>query len=123
MRRAFTMVELIIVMVIIAVIAAFSIPNFTKTINRAKSRDAILNLNVIHASNVLYRARNGVNLTAANIAAINTALGLNIIANGAAYACNGTTCTATGTGFTATATLASVLSPGVNPACAGASCP
>jgi type II secretory pathway pseudopilin PulG len=109
-------------MVIIGIIAVFSIPNFTKTINRARSRDAVLNLNVIHSSNVLYRVRSGVNLTAANVAAINATLGLNIVANGATYVCNAVTCVATGTGFVVTATLATALS-GANPACVGASCP
>ena len=123
MRKAFTMVELIIVMVIMGIMAGFSIPNFTKTINRARSRDAVLNMNIIHASNVLYRVRNGVDLAAANLVAINTALNLNIIANGATYVCNAGSCTATGTGFTVTATLGNPLSPGVNPTCVGTSCP
>lgn len=123
MRKAFTMIELIVVMVIIGFIAGFSIPGFMKTINRSRARDAILNLNVIHASNVLFRVRTGANLTAANVAAINTSLGLNILANGGTtYVCNGTTCVATGGGFTVTATLANALS-GTNPACVGASCP
>ena len=117
------MVELVVVMTIIAIMAGFGIPSFTKAINRARARDAILNLNVIHASNVVYRARAGADLTAADAAAINTALGLNIIPNSAAYVCNGTVCTATGTGFVVTATLASALSSGINPACAGANCP
>ena len=126
------MIELIIVMVIIGIIAMFSIPNFTKTINRSRARDAILNLNVIHSSNVLFRVRSGANITAASVGAINTTLGLNILAvNGAVYVCNATSgtcsanagqCVACGTGFTVTATLATALSA-TNPACAGASCP
>jgi prepilin-type N-terminal cleavage/methylation domain-containing protein len=123
MRKAFTMVELIVVMVIIGMVAVFAIPNFTKTINRSKARDAVLNLNVIHASNILYRTRNGGNLNEANLAAINTELGLNIIANGATYACDGTDCVATGTGFVLTVDLDAVLSD-TNPSCnGGASCP
>jgi len=57
MKKAFTMVELIVVMVIIGIMAGFGIPNFTKSINRSRARDAILNLNVIHSSDVLYHAR------------------------------------------------------------------
>ena len=122
MRRSFTMVELIVVMVIIGFIAGFSIPGFMKTINRSRARDAILNLNVIHAANVLYRVRTGNNINAANVGVINGTLGLNILANGSTYVCNTVTCVATGAGFTVTATLASALSA-ANPACAGASCP
>jgi type IV pilus assembly protein PilA len=126
MRKAFTLVEIIIVVVIIGIIAAFSIPLFGKTISRSKVRDAILNLNVIHASNVIYRMRNGgSNITgAAGVAAINSALSLNILANGATYACTtGTTCTASNvgvTGCTVTATLNTALST-TNPATS--SCP
>ncbi len=125
MRKSFTLIEIMIVVVIMGIMASLSVPVFTKTFNRARARDAILNLNAIHTTNVLYRVRNGANLTGANnIAAINTALDLNIIANGSTYVCNtGTTCVATGTGFTATATLATPLVAGSNPACAGADCP
>ena len=127
--KAFTLVELMIVVVIISIIAAFGIPNFTKTVNRAKARDAMYNLNMIHASNMLYRSRAGANLgTAANLAAVNTALGLNINANGSTYACSsGTTCVATGPGsvFVATVTLGQPLDNS-NPSCPSAtyaSCP
>jgi len=129
MRKSFTMVELIIVMVIIGFIAGFAIPGFMKTINRSRARNAILNLNVIHASNVLYRVREGVNIgsvanTGNTLAEINATLGLSMLLNGATYVCNGTTCVATGTGFTATATLATALANNnVNPVCVGVSCP
>ncbi len=124
MRKAFTLVELMIVVVIIGVMAGFSIPKISGSVIRAKKRDAVLNLNVIHSSNLVYRARNGVNLTAANLAAINdstSGLGLNIIANGATYDCDGTSCYARGSGFTLTATLGSPLST-TNPSCAGTNC-
>ena len=124
MRKGFTMIELIVVMVIIGIMAGFSIPAFMKSVNRTAARNAILNSNVIHSSNVLYRIRNGVNLTAANLAAVNTALGLNIVGNATTYVCNAATCVATGTGFTVTTTLAAALAANnVNPVCAGASCP
>ena len=130
MRKSFTMVELIVVMVIIGIIAVFSVPNFMKTINRARARDAVLNLNVIHASNVLYKIRNSINVNQGTIALINGALGLSINPNGATYVCNGATCVATngGAGFTVTATLANPLCTTAgglcpNPSCAGANCP
>jgi prepilin-type N-terminal cleavage/methylation domain-containing protein len=101
MRKSFTMIELIIVMVIIGVISMFAIPNFTRAMNRARVRDAVLNLNVIHASNVLFRVRNGVNIGDAtapdgqrnSAADINVTLLLNILASGGStYVCDtGTT--------------------------------
>ncbi len=119
-NKAFTIVELMIVVVIISIMASFGVPNFAKTINRAKAKDAINNLNIIHAANILYRSRAGANLsTAANLGAINTALTLNISANGSTYACDAAnTCVATGPGsiFVATVSLNTPLSA-ANPSC------
>jgi prepilin-type N-terminal cleavage/methylation domain-containing protein len=132
-RKAFTLIEITIVVIILGILASFGLPGFTKTINKAKARDAMNNMRIIHAMNSVYFARNGVNITAANLSAINdptTGLGLNIVGNGSTYSCNGVTCTATGAGsmFTVTLTLgaANPLSdvPTYNPSCAPASaCP
>lgn len=123
MRRAFTMVELIVVIVIIGLIAAFSIPSFTKAINRARARDAINNLNIIHSAAMMYKARNnGLIPSGMTLATINDAaagLGLNIIANGATYTCTGIiSCSAKGADniFTATVNLGVALGT-ANPSC------
>ncbi len=124
-HRGFTLVELIVALLIVSVIAGFGFPNFSKTINRAKASDAIKNLGVIHAANMLYRTRTGVFFTAGDINAINSILNLSINANGVNYACTtGTTCVATGPGsvFVATLTFNTPLSGG-NPTCPQSVCP
>lgn len=120
MRNAFTLIELLVVLMIIAIIAAFSMPQFSKTILRTKARSAMTNISVIHAANALYHSRYGTNNSAVDVAAINTALGLNIRADGATYSCSSGTCTATATGkFVVTSPA---TSSGV-PTCSGTSCP
>lgn len=97
----FTLMELMVVVVIIGIIAAFGIPNYQKSIQKAHERDMLAQLTMIHAANVLYRSYNGNYWSGLNqdLAAINTNLSLNIIANGASYVYDGD-----GTTFTATAT-------------------
>lgn len=129
--KAFTLVELLIVIIIISIIAGFGIPGYTKTIGRARARDAISNLSIIHASNVIFRIRTGGNVLEDNLGDINTALNLNVISSGGTvYECSSNNCTATSSdwdagtqeGFQVTADLAAALG-GNNPDCAGSRCP
>jgi prepilin-type N-terminal cleavage/methylation domain-containing protein len=121
---AFTLMEILIVIIIISIISAFSVPNFSKSVKRARARDAINNLTAIHAAQLIYRSLNGAYLQCNNVGAINALNGagtLNIVQNGAVYSCPGNppaTCTAVSADFTVTATLGNLISPGVNPACA-----
>ena len=125
--KAFTLVEILIVIIIVGIIAGFGIPNYSMSIGRAKARDAMNNLSIIHAANVIYRIRTAYNTTSSNVFAINQDLLLNIIPTGSTgYSCDGTTCIATSypTGdFTVTVYLDSPLGP-TNPSCTtGAKCP
>lgn len=124
-KRAFTVMELMTVVVIVGVIAAFAIPKLTLTMNRSHEQDAVTQLTAIHAANKLYRAQNGAywppNGTSYTLAQLNTALGLSTMANGLTYTCtgsNGTTFTCRTTSpsgsFMATVTQAA-LSAGTNP--------
>ncbi len=120
-----------LVIIIIGILAGFSLPNFGKTARRSRARNAIVNLSMIHAANVLYKARTGSNISGtANLAAVNAALNLNIVDPKSTYACtSGTTCTATSTtggpDYTVTVTLATDLADATNPSCAtsNSSCP
>ena len=131
-QTAFTLVELMIVVIIIAIIAAFAIPNYSKSVERAYQRDAIANLTTLHGANQIYRAQNGSFWPAAGSATytvINTTLGLALIQNGLTYTIggNGTTFTATAkrwgpaAGFTITVTEAAISSS--NPQCTAGTCP
>ncbi len=123
MRRAFTLVELMVVVLVIGVLAVFTVPRFTMAINRSRARIAKSNIAMIHAANVFYKARTDLDISGA-LATINTTLGLKIVANGVTYTCNGVTCQATGTGFTVTVTLADPLDEAnTNLSCSGTSCP
>lgn len=101
----FTLLELMVVVIIVGVIAAFAIPNYNKSMQKAHERDMLAQLTSIHAANLLFRSYDGnywstggVN---ADMAAINSALSINIIANsGTTYNYN----SADGTSFLATAT-------------------
>ena len=92
-RKAFTLLEIMVVIIIIGAIAGFAIPNYTKTIERAHLRDAIMQLEAIHAANNLYRSRTGsywpVPVADFDLASINDNLGVNIIGNGMDYFCRG----------------------------------
>ncbi len=103
--KGFTLMELMIVVVIIGIIAAFAIPNYNKSIQKAHERDMLVQLTSIHAANLLYRSYDGkywdTGGTDKDMADINSALSINIIANsGTTYNYN----SANGTSYTATAT-------------------
>jgi len=105
--RAFTLIELMIVLVILGLIAAFAIPNYNNAITASRMDDAEIQLRAIHAANRIYRLQSTNSQywpTSANqdINAINTNLGLNIIPNNITYQCDGV---ALGTSYCCDATL------------------
>jgi len=123
-NSAFSLMEVLVVIIIISILAATSVPNFTKSVKRARARDAINNLAAIHAAQLIYRSMNGNTFVCNDVPTINALNGagsLNIVANGATYSCNDanppTVCTAVSADFTVTATLANPVSLGTNPAC------
>ncbi|MCK5082180.1 MAG: type II secretion system protein [Candidatus Omnitrophica bacterium] len=100
---AFTLTEVLIAVVLLGVVAAFGVPNYTKGVNRSKEKDAVANLEMIRETVRLHISREGGTppLALANVAAINSTLQLNIIEQeGNTYAClvqNIYTCQATNT--------------------------
>jgi len=79
--RAYTLIELMIVVILVGLIAGFGIPNYEKTMARAKERDALSNLDTMLDAFKLYMSRNDDAFPPdlADIAAINSTLNLNII--------------------------------------------
>ena len=78
--KAFTLIELMVTVIIIGIIAGFGIPTYTKMIDRAKERDATMNLDIMREATRIYFAREGSYPPAlANIAAINTTLNINVM--------------------------------------------
>jgi prepilin-type N-terminal cleavage/methylation domain-containing protein len=99
--KAFTLMELMVVVVIIGIIAGFALPQYQRSIRKAHERDALVQLTAIHASNTMYRAVNDTYWPGANqnLAQINAGLNLNILANDMTY----TYTRATATTYTARA--------------------
>lgn len=119
-KNAFTMAEILVVMAIICIVAAFGVPSFTKAVTRARARDAINNLTIIKAAQQIYKSNNGGFLRADTLPGINSVLQLSITASGGAdYFCKvalvPTVCTANSTGaagdFLVTVTLADDSAP------------
>ncbi len=88
-NSGFTLMEVLIVSIVIAIIAGFALPNFTRAMNKARVRDAQAQLSAIYASFKILSAKNpndpnilGPKLT---IAQINNDLGINLVANGLNY--------------------------------------
>lgn len=130
--HAFTLTEILVVVIIIGVMASFTIPNYTKSIERSHRRDAETQLKTIWSANQIYRAQNGAYWppddnggAGYDITAINSTLGLGIIPNGMDYICTSAltdtfTCRADrqpSASFTITVTQAQI--DGTNPNCSG----
>jgi prepilin-type N-terminal cleavage/methylation domain-containing protein len=58
-RRAFSLVELAIVVIIIGVLAAFGIPRMLQSVERAKAAEAFKYLSAVRAAQERYQARQG----------------------------------------------------------------
>lgn len=104
LRHGFTLMELMVVVIIIGIVAAFGMPNYQKSIQKAHERDMVAQLTMLHAANLLYKSYNGkywnTNGVDQALATINSTLAINIISNaGTTYNYN----SANGSVFTATA--------------------
>lgn len=86
-NKSFTLMELIIVVVIIGIIAAFAIPNYRKSMARQQVKRLILTANLIAGAQEIYKSKNGRYWCVMgwscsappDLNKINTALGLNIV--------------------------------------------
>ncbi len=58
-KKGFTLTEILIVVVIIALLAVLALPMFVKTIEKAKVGEAISNLNLIRAGQKIYFLEEG----------------------------------------------------------------
>ncbi len=129
---AFTLMEVMIVTIVVAIISGYALPNFTRAITKARVRDAQAQLSAIYAANMIERARNGsfFVLNSGVIATINTTLGINLVANGLVYNYNGAAAAFTATAGNGTFTVRInqnpidplAASPNRNPCCAAGVC-
>jgi len=89
-RNAFTLMELMVTVIIIGIVAAFGIPNYTRSTERAAERDAVYNIKMLMEAYNLYVARQGgpppANLNTTD--EVNTTFSVNIIEqSGNTYKC------------------------------------
>lgn len=80
---AFTIVELMVVVVIVGLMAAFAIPNYQKSVRKAHERDAMRVGGMLHEGLQLYYAREGGFLpgTDLDLDTLNSSLGLSLNVN------------------------------------------
>jgi len=130
--KGFTLIEIIIVVVLIALIAAFGIPGYGKLTRKSHERNAILGLTAINKANEVYEAKTGEYYNsggAVGLAAINTNLSINVDALDLTYSYTGVagsyTATAAWTGsspFTV-GIDENPITLGTNPSCSVGPCP
>lgn len=129
LNRGFTIIELLVVVTLIGLIAAFTIPDYSKTINKSHERDLVMQLTSLHGANLIYQAQMGSFWVAANetsVATINSSLNINLMSlDGSTFNYNsdGSTFTFDGSwgGFTVRVTQAPLSS--TNPSCQAGTCP
>ena len=130
MRKGFSLVEIIIVVIIIGILVTFAMPQFVKTKERTLDREAQANLKLIQSAERIYRMEKGVfyppSASTGVIANINSYLRLSLPASGTNW---GYAVDSTGSG-NATATRSgrvwTILFPAGSsdtPTCSGSGCP
>ncbi|HQP10451.1 MAG TPA: prepilin-type N-terminal cleavage/methylation domain-containing protein [Candidatus Omnitrophota bacterium] len=77
--KAFTLMEVMIVIVIISIIAAFGFPNYNKAVTKADEHNMIANLATMRSTLNFYLENGGAFVSWGNLTAINTNLGLSIL--------------------------------------------
>ena len=91
MPKAFTLVELIMVVSIIGMMAIFVIPNYSKSVNKAYERAGSNNLYIVYSAQMTRINNAQPTQAGATTALVNTNLSLSIIPNGMDYSCTAPT--------------------------------
>ena len=85
-RSAFTLTEVMVVVVILAILAAIALPLYFRSVERARSVEAVQNLAAIRQGQILHQASYGTFVEALDLPAINATLDLDLSARHFDYA-------------------------------------
>ncbi len=88
-KRGFTLTELLITLVILAVLAAIALPNFQKTADKVRLKEAVAALHSIRAGEKMYFSRNGTYVDCGSAADIKNLLGVEVAENTYRFSVNG----------------------------------
>lgn len=83
-RHAFTLMEMMVVIIALGAITAIALPNYNRSVAIARERRALNNLYLIHDAEKSSSIPAG---STYNLSQINTNLALNILADGDVYQC------------------------------------
>lgn len=78
MKKGFTLTELIVTIVLLAVLSSIAIPGFSKTAEKAAVTQAVAYLRMIKAGEQMYFSKNGVYIACTTKAALKTSLGVEV---------------------------------------------
>ena len=67
MKQGFSLLEMLVVIVIVTVLAGIALPNYTRSAERARMRDAESKLNLVFQAQRIYRLDNGIYGTGAQL--------------------------------------------------------
>jgi len=84
--RAFTLMELLIIAVVLALLVGVALPYYLRTMQRARSTEALSHLAHIRQAELFYRAQHGTFVEALDLPAINAGLELDLTARHFDYA-------------------------------------
>ena len=72
MKKGFTLLELLVVVIVIALLATFAIPQYLKAVERTKVSKARAHLKLLEKAEIMYRADNDTYLAIAFLAPIDS---------------------------------------------------
>ncbi len=115
-RRHFTLIELMVVVIIVAVLAAVAVPLYSSQVNRAKATEAVAGLGAIRSAQRVYKSEHGTYATVAagsiSNAPTDATPGLGLDFSDNKYFNNASFATTGGATFTATCTGDNSTAPG-----------
>jgi len=123
-ENAFSMVELLVVVAIVAILAAIALPNYNKMKEQAVDREAIANLKLLQAAQKIYRMEIGFyEGPDSSVTTLNTNLKLDLNNKNWGYSTAATTGQATATRAGGARSWSLGVSDTGDPCCSGSDCP